>query len=110
MRGDFPDPLGPAREIIIRYLVDIILFIALEKVEYKMTVLDKIATQTVVSSLVDNIIRTIANTSIKNLTKNWHKKLKEIYYMYVQINSMIFVHYIIFNTFKIQNNQTHSVN
>ena len=33
-RCDFPDPLGPTREIKIRSLVDIILFIALEKVKY----------------------------------------------------------------------------
>ena len=40
-------------------------------------VLDKIATQTVVSShVVDNITRTIAHTSIKTITKNWHKKTK----------------------------------
>ena len=42
-----------------------------------MTVLDKIASQTVVSShAVHNIIRTIAHTSIKIITKNWHEKTK----------------------------------
>ena len=57
------------------------------------TVLDKIATQTVVSShVVDKIIQMIAHTSIKTITKTWHKKLKEIYYMYVQTISMTFVH------------------
>ena len=55
--------------------------------------LGKIATQTVVSSHVEaNIIRTIAYASIKTMTKNWHIKLKEIYYTYVQKTSMIFVH------------------
>ena len=34
IRCDFPDPLGPTREIKIHSLVDIILIIALEKVEY----------------------------------------------------------------------------
>ena len=40
---------------------------------------------------MDNIVRTIANASIKTLTINWHIKLKEIYYIFVQTTSMIFV-------------------
>ena len=48
---------------------------AFEEGKISTTVLDKIANQDVISShIVDNIIRTIAHTSIKTITENWHRK------------------------------------
>ena len=46
-------------------------------IKYNQIVLDKIATQTVVSpNVVDNVIRTTAHANIETMTKNWHIKTK----------------------------------
>ena len=57
------------------------------------TVLDKIASQTVVSShVVDNIIRTIPHILATRLSqKIGIEKLKDTYFMYVQTFCVIFV-------------------